>query len=109
MRDAKLENLVICYPVKRNLYGKIFGGYLMRTAYETALSNAAILSKCTPQVMAADSVVFKKSVEIGSLLLLSSQVCYSTDRFMQLSVKAEVLDVTSGNHEVFIIIIFLYE
>ena len=29
MRDAKLENLVICYPVKRNLYGKIFGGYLV--------------------------------------------------------------------------------
>lgn len=44
MRDAKLENLVICYPVKRNLYGKIFGGYLMRTAFETALANAAILS-----------------------------------------------------------------
>lgn len=44
MRDAKLENLVICYPVKRNLYGKIFGGYLMRSAFETALANAAILS-----------------------------------------------------------------
>ena len=74
MRDAKLENLVICYPVKRNLYGKIFGGYLMRSAFETALANAAILSKCIPQVMAVDSVVFRKSVEIGSLLLLSSQV-----------------------------------
>lgn len=96
MRDAKLENLVICYPVKRNLYGKIFGGYLMRTAFETALSNAAILSyvfflvftnwifnsKCIPQVMAVDSVVFKKSVEIGSLLLLSSQV-----KFFKLQIK----------------------
>lgn len=100
MRDAKLENLVICYPVKRNLYGKIFGGYLMRTAYETALSNASILSKCTPQVMAADSVVFRKSVEIGSLLLLSSQVCYSTNSFMQLSVNAEVLDVANDKREV---------
>ncbi|KAI1710838.1 putative acyl-coenzyme A thioesterase 9, mitochondrial-like [Ditylenchus destructor] len=99
MRDAKLENLVICYPVKRNLYGKIFGGYLMRTAFETALANAAILSKCIPQVMAVDSVMFRKSVEIGSLLLLSSQVCYSADRFMQLAVNAQVLDVEKGDLE----------
>ena len=99
MRDAKLENLIICYPVKRNLYGKIFGGYLMRSAFETALANAAILSKCIPQVMAVDSVVFKKSVEIGSLLFLSSQVCYSTDRFMQLNVNAKVLNVKNGETE----------
>lgn len=30
MRDARLENLTICYPVKRNLYGKIFGGYTVK-------------------------------------------------------------------------------
>uniref|UniRef100_A0A915E2K8 HotDog ACOT-type domain-containing protein n=1 Tax=Ditylenchus dipsaci TaxID=166011 RepID=A0A915E2K8_9BILA len=71
----------------------------MRTAFETALANAAILSKCIPQVMAVDSVMFRKSVEIGSLLLLSSQVCYSTDRFMQLAVNAQVLDVEKGDLE----------
>jgi acyl-coenzyme A thioesterase 9 len=99
MRDAKLENLVICFPIKRNLYGKIFGGYLMRSAFETAVANAAVLSKCRPQVMAVDSIVFRKSVEIGSLLLLSSQVCYTTDRFMQLAVNAQVLDIEKGNLE----------
>jgi len=99
MRDAKLENMVICYPVKRNLYGKIFGGYLMRVAFETALANAAILSKSTPKIMAVDSVIFKKPVEIGSFLILQSQVCYSHDKFMQCSVSAQSLDPQKGDIE----------
>lgn len=49
--------------------------------------------------MAVDSIVFKKGVEIGSLLLLSSQVSYSTDCFMQLAVHARVVDVESGDTE----------
>ncbi|CAD5233344.1 unnamed protein product [Bursaphelenchus xylophilus] len=99
MKDAKLENLVVCFPIKRNMYGKIFGGYLMRSAFETAFANAAIFSKCRPEVMAVDSVVFKKGVEIGSLLLLNAQVSYSTDCFMQMAVDAQVVDVESGERE----------
>jgi acyl-coenzyme A thioesterase 9 len=100
MSDSKLENVVVCFPVKRNMYGKIFGGYLMRTAFETALANAALFSKCRPNIMAVDSVVFQKPVEIGSILLLSSQVSYSTERFMQLNVNANVVDIESGDSEV---------
>jgi acyl-coenzyme A thioesterase 9 len=99
MRDAKLENLVICYPVKRNLYGKIFGGYIMRAAFETALANAAMLSKCVPKVLAVDNVIFRKSVEIGSMLFLHSGVCYSQDRFMQLEVIAQTQSFDSDNLE----------
>jgi hypothetical protein len=58
---------------------------LMRTAFETALANAALFSRCRPNIMAVDSVVFRRPVEIGSILLLSSQVSYSTDCFMQVS------------------------
>lgn len=44
MEDARLKNSILCFPSKRNLYGKIFGGYLMRQAYEAAWANAAIFS-----------------------------------------------------------------
>lgn len=44
MQDAKLKNSFICFPIKQNLYGKIFGGFLMRAAFETAWANAAVLS-----------------------------------------------------------------
>lgn len=57
----------------------------MRTAFETALANAALFSRSRPHIMAVDSVVFRRPVEIGSILLLSSQVSYSTDCFMQVN------------------------
>ncbi|KAI6204572.1 hypothetical protein M3Y94_00690400 [Aphelenchoides besseyi] len=93
MQDAQLRNCVLCYPIERNLYGKIFGGYLMRIAMETAWGNAAIFSKSRPKLMAVGHIKFEKSVEVGAILLFHSQVSYSTDRFMQVSVEAQVLDV----------------
>ncbi|KAI6192370.1 Acyl-coenzyme A thioesterase 9, mitochondrial [Aphelenchoides bicaudatus] len=96
MSDATLKNTVVCFPIKRNMYGKIFGGYLMRSAFETALANAALFSRCRPHIMAVDNIVFKRPVEIGSILLLNSQVSYSTDCFMQLDVNANVVDIETG-------------
>ncbi|VDK65288.1 unnamed protein product [Anisakis simplex] len=42
LEDAKLKNAIICFPIDRNVHGKIFGGYIMRLAFELAWSNAAI-------------------------------------------------------------------
>ncbi|KHN86308.1 Acyl-coenzyme A thioesterase 9, mitochondrial [Toxocara canis] len=91
--DAKLKNAVICFPIDRNVYNKIFGGYLMRLAFELAWSNAAMYARGRVSIVAVDDIMFRKSVEIGSLLLLSSQVCYTVGDRMELSVHAEVLNV----------------
>ena len=40
LEDVKLKNVHICHPQNRNIYGKIFGGFLMRNAFELAWSNA---------------------------------------------------------------------
>ncbi|KAG8910201.1 hypothetical protein FRC02_007346, partial [Tulasnella sp. 418] len=34
MKDSKLESVTMMYPQDRNIHSKIFGGYLMRLAYE---------------------------------------------------------------------------
>ncbi|KHN86299.1 Acyl-coenzyme A thioesterase 10, mitochondrial, partial [Toxocara canis] len=94
--DAKLKNAVICFPIDRNVYNKIFGGYLMRLAFELAWSNAAMYAKGRVKIVAVDDIMFRKSVEIGSFLLLSSQVCYTVGDRMELSVHAEVLNVSTG-------------
>uniref|UniRef100_A0A7E4VB63 HotDog ACOT-type domain-containing protein n=1 Tax=Panagrellus redivivus TaxID=6233 RepID=A0A7E4VB63_PANRE len=73
MPNAKLKNSIICFPEDQNLYGKIFGGYLMRVAFETAWANAAAFSHCRPHIVEVDNIMFRKSVEVGSLLLLNSQ------------------------------------
>ena len=38
--DAVLKNVHICHPQSRNIYGKVFGGFLMRNAFELAWVNA---------------------------------------------------------------------
>jgi acyl-CoA hydrolase len=50
--------------------------------------------------MAVGHINFRKSVEVGGIALFNSQVCYSADRFMQVSVEAQVLDVETQKSEV---------
>ncbi|KAM7369590.1 hypothetical protein PAMP_010905 [Pampus punctatissimus] len=40
MEDAKLKGLEICHPQQRNIFNRIFGGFLMRKAYELGWANA---------------------------------------------------------------------
>lgn len=99
IHDAHLSDTIVCFPIKRNIYGKIFGGFLMRKALELAWSNASLFSGNRCRICGVDDIMFRKSVDVGSILLLSSQVCYSTDHYMEVLVDAEVLDVVTGNRE----------
>ena len=97
MEDAKLKNLVICQPEHRNRFNKIFGGFIMRQAFELAWANAYVYSKEMPIIQYMDDILFQKPVEIGSLLYFNSQVCYTQDRYVQIRVSAEVVDPKTGH------------
>ena len=97
MSDTRLKNLLICHPQSRNLYNKIFGGFLMREAFELAWANTCTHIRSRPCVIAMDDVMFRKPVEVGSLLFLSSQIVYTRDRYLQTRVHAEVLDPRTGD------------
>ncbi|GFS10267.1 acyl-coenzyme A thioesterase 9, mitochondrial [Elysia marginata] len=100
MEDTILKSLIICHPEQRNLYNKMFGGFLMRQAYELAWSNASIYSKKRPGMCkVVDDILFRKPVEIGSLLFLSSQVVYSSGPDLQVHVHAEVLNPQEDTRE----------
>ena len=45
MDESMLKTVRICYPEQKNLYNKIFGGFLMRQAFELAWANACVYSK----------------------------------------------------------------
>jgi len=45
MEDAMLKTVRICFPEQKNIYNKIFGGFLMRQAFELAWANACVYSK----------------------------------------------------------------
>ncbi|KAJ8310072.1 hypothetical protein KUTeg_011937 [Tegillarca granosa] len=93
MEIPKLKNICVCFPESRNLYGKIFGGYIMRKAFELAWTNAAFYCKSRPYIRIVDGIIFRKPVEVGSLLFLSSQVVYTKKSFLMLKVHAEVVDL----------------
>ena len=95
MKDTTQQSLVVCMPQERNLNNKMFGGYLMRLAYELAHATGILFCKSTIGFVALDDISFKHPVNIGSILSLKSEVVYSdggATKMFQVSVIADVID-----------------
>ncbi|GAB5584476.1 acyl-coenzyme A thioesterase 9 [Prionailurus iriomotensis] len=98
MEDSKLKSLEICHPQERNIFNRIFGGFLMRKAYELGWATACNFGGSRPFVVAVDDIMFQKPVEVGSLLFLSSQVCFTRDNYIQVRVHSEVASLANKEH-----------
>ncbi|GAB6025161.1 Acyl-coenzyme A thioesterase 9, mitochondrial [Chamberlinius hualienensis] len=92
MENAKLKNVVVCHPEERNRFNKIFGGFLMRQAFDLSWATAFVYSKTSSCILHVDDIWFRKPVEIGSLLFFSSQVVYTEGPYMQIRVDASVVN-----------------
>ncbi|CAG0887800.1 unnamed protein product [Darwinula stevensoni] len=99
MEDAKLKKVVICHLEDRNQLGKIFGGFIMRQAFELAWANAYVVSRQAPTIEFIDDIWFRRPVEVGSLLYMASQVVFTEGHRMQVRVCAQVVDPESGKQE----------
>ncbi|KAF9984137.1 hypothetical protein BGZ75_004281 [Mortierella antarctica] len=102
MEDTKMSAIHIMQPQDRNIHDKIFGGYLMRLAYELAFCNASVFISSRPTFLALDEISFRKPVPIGTFLALDSKIVYaegSDHHSFQVMVKADVLDVKKGTRE----------
>ena len=113
MQDAKFKNLIVCQPEHRNIFGYIFGGFIMRQAYELAWANAFTFSKARPICTNMGKILFRAPVAIGSLLYFNSQISYTQTcrpdetryernrehdyHFVQTMVTAEVVDPNTGD------------
>ncbi|RIA92076.1 HotDog domain-containing protein [Glomus cerebriforme] len=96
MDETTMESVTFMQPQNRNIHGFVFGGYLMKLAYELAFSNASVFLKSRPTFLALDEISFRKPVQIGSILIMSSQIVYapgSPHRSFQVMVMADVLDI----------------
>eukprot|EP00795_Rhopilema_esculentum_P012543 gene12543-3238_t len=97
MEQTRLKNLIICHPQSRNVYNKIFGGFLMREAFELGWATTCVHIKSRPSIISMDDINFRKPVEVGSLLYLSSQIVFTDGNYLQTRVHAEVLDPKTGH------------
>ncbi len=70
-------------PLTLCLGFQIFGGFLMRQAFELGWANAYVYARQRPYIEFMDDILFQAPVEIGSLLLFHSQVTKSTRHFVK--------------------------
>ena len=77
--STSLANTFIAQPQQQNTRGRIFGGFLMRRAYELAFSSAYTFCGGRPSFVKVDEVSFKLPVEIGDLCRFRSRVLHTTD------------------------------
>ncbi|GAA5967911.1 hypothetical protein JCM21900_000743 [Sporobolomyces salmonicolor] len=104
MNDTRINSAQLMHPQERNVHNKVFGGYLMRLAYETAYSTACLFSRSAVTFVALDELQFAQPVEIGSLLLLDSKVTFSPmkgeHKSFHVSVEAATCDLYSGEKKI---------
>lgn len=62
IRDTCFENSLICQPQQRNIHGRIFGGFLMRRAFELAFSTTYAFAGVAPRFVEVDHVDFLRPV-----------------------------------------------
>jgi acyl-coenzyme A thioesterase 9 len=61
MDNTKFKNTMLMHLQERNVHGKIFGGYLMKVAYELAWATASAFFGVHSMVFAAvDDIQFVK-------------------------------------------------
>ncbi|KAG5530451.1 hypothetical protein RHGRI_025412 [Rhododendron griersonianum] len=77
IRDTCLENSLMCQPQQRNIHGRIFGGFLMRRAFELAFATAYAFAGSAPCFLEVDHVDFLRPVDVGNFLRLKSCVLYT--------------------------------
>lgn len=96
IEETRRESTHFMHPQERNLHGKVFGGYLMRTAYELAFVTANLFTGARPEFLSSDDIHFLEPVEVGSVVVFTSEVVFTGRTSLQVCVCAEVLDPATG-------------
>jgi acyl-coenzyme A thioesterase 9 len=77
MEDTLLTSSEITMPQDRNVHGKVFGGWLMRRAFETAWAAGWRATGALPKFLALDDISFDHPVEVGTLVRFDARLDYS--------------------------------
>ncbi|XP_065182812.1 acyl-coenzyme A thioesterase 9, mitochondrial-like [Sycon ciliatum] len=96
MSDTRMSSVRLCHPQHRNIHNKVFGGYLMRQAFELAWASVSVFTQSLPQFIAMDDTFFQVPVEIGDMLEFKAQIVFTEGPYLQVSVHAEKFGHVSG-------------
>ncbi|KAF8064151.1 Thioesterase/thiol ester dehydrase-isomerase [Lyophyllum atratum] len=106
MGDTRLEKCMLMFPQERNVHQKVFGGYLMRLAYELGFTNASMFTRGQVRFFSLDGISFARPVPIGSILRLTSHILHTSTpdesqfpMLVHVGVKANVVDLKTGSEQ----------
>lgn len=92
MNHTIFKNTHHMHAQNRNIHGKMFGGYLIKMAYELATVTAmTYLGTDDPIFVAVDDIQFTKSVHLGSIMDIKSTVVYSEGNRIVVKVVAKMI------------------
>ena len=75
--STRLSSTHVTHPQDKNVYGRVFGGHLMRLAYETAWACGWRATAHAPRFLGMSDVLFRRPVEVGELLTITAEVGFS--------------------------------
>jgi len=71
---TRVDNALVTQPQHRNTSGAVFGGFLMRRAFELSFAAAFLFAGCRPAFVRCDDVSFAAPVDVGDLMRFSARV-----------------------------------
>eukprot|EP01006_Ploeotia_vitrea_P018156 TRINITY_DN49426_c0_g1_i1.p1 TRINITY_DN49426_c0_g1~~TRINITY_DN49426_c0_g1_i1.p1 ORF type:complete len:408 (+),score=41.55 TRINITY_DN49426_c0_g1_i1:22-1245(+) len=98
MSEAVMQSVTLCIPQLRNRAGKVFGGHLMKIAFELAWSSVHVFCKSRPTFVAMERVNFIRPVNIGDIIVATAHVNYCDPAVQAVcaDVVIEILNPISG-------------
>lgn len=98
--DTYFEATKLMHPARKNVHGKVFGGYIMREAFELGYLTACNFAKRDRvRFVMMDDIIFLEPVEIGQVLSFGARVVYTAESkdIIQVMVTADVIRPTTGS------------
>ncbi len=110
-QDTEMSTHYFTQPCDANIHGKVFGGLLMRQAFELSFSTAWVFTGCKPEFFSLDNITFQRPVELGTLLRSTARVEYtahavpepgakSDGHYVTVAVSTEVINPEEGKQVV---------
>lgn len=100
MRDTLVSSSQIMQMDHRNVHGKMFGGYLMRKAFELAYMCAAKFNKSTNvEFRGFDDVFFCQPVNVGDFWEYNARVVFVATDTLRIRVDARTWNALSDDEQ----------
>jgi len=100
LRDTRYKSAQLMHVQNRNVHGKIFGGYIMKKAFEIAnVAAVCFFGEQHPHFVFIDDIQFVRPMNVGSLAEFTSTVVYSHQGHIVVQVVVSTVDIVSGNKQ----------